>query len=69
MIWEGHPTTPAQRSQFRKPTQKGVILGLLRQARARGESLPLPKIQETRIAQFTARIFELRKLGLRLRTI
>ena len=63
MLWESHPATGRQRRRYGKPTQREIILELLRQSRARGESLPLPKIQETRIAQFTARLFELRRLG------
>ena len=63
MIWENHPTTNSQKKRYRKSTQRDLILGLLRESRAKGESLPLPKILETRVAQFTPRIYELRKRG------
>jgi hypothetical protein len=42
-------------------TQRGRLLGLL--VGARGSVVPLPKILALGIAQYNARIFELRRLG------
>ena len=70
-LWRDNPATPAQR-QFAlrpsrkrtlKPTQAAVLLSLLRKAREAGKALTLPEILQTGIAQFTARIFELREQG------
>ena len=71
-LWRDNPATPAQqqlafrpnRKCNRKPTQAEVLLSLLRNARAEGKALTLPEILQTGIAQFTARIFELREHGL-----
>jgi Helix-turn-helix domain len=71
-LWRDNPATPAQRQlAFRpnrkrnpKPTQADVLLSLLRKARTEGKALTLPEILQTGIAQFTARIFELRERGL-----
>jgi Helix-turn-helix domain len=70
-LWRDNPATPTQQQlAFRpnrkanlKPTQAEVLLSLLRKARAEGKALTLPEILQTGIAQFTARIFELRELG------
>jgi hypothetical protein len=71
-LWRQNPATPTQQQfAFRpnrrcslKPTQADVLLSLLRKARAEGKALTLPEILQTGIAQFTARIFELRERGL-----
>jgi hypothetical protein len=66
-LWRDHPATPAQRSLFEpsseKPTQASLILALLREARARGVPLPLPEILKLGVAQYSARMNELRGLG------
>jgi hypothetical protein len=70
-LWRDNPATPAQQQlAFRpnrkcdlKPTQAEVLLSLLRKAHAEGKALALPEILQTGIAQFTARIFELRERG------
>jgi len=46
-------------------TQRARILGVLLQAR--GEWVPLPEILALRVAQYGARIHELRRLGFRIR--
>lgn len=70
-LWRDHPSTLAQqqfafrpsRKRNQKPTQAAVLLLLLRKAREAGKALTLPEILQTGIAQFTARIFELREQG------
>jgi hypothetical protein len=70
-LWKDNPATPAQRELTfikGKPsngrvTQSDVMLRLLRDARSENRSLTLPQILDTHIAQFTARIYELRKRG------
>lgn len=47
----------------RRVSQADLLLEMLRQRRAKGKALELPEILRTGIAQFTARIFELRKRG------
>jgi hypothetical protein len=67
-LWREKPATPNQQRLAiakRKPrvTQADVIAELLRDAKAREGALELPVILRTGIAQFTARIYELRKRG------
>jgi Helix-turn-helix domain len=70
-LWKNHPATPRQRSLFSKatrkrraqPTQADVMVAMLRKARASEAALELPDILQSGIAQFTARIFELRQRG------
>jgi len=44
-------------------SQAAILLSLLRKTREAGNPLTLPEILQTGIAQFTARIFELREQG------
>jgi len=44
-------------------TQADVLLAMLRQRRQQGKALELPEILAAGIAQFTARIYELRRRG------
>ena len=67
-LWREKPATPNQQrlafgSRRGKATQTDVIAKLLRDRRAQGKALELPEILQTGIAQFTARIFELRQRG------
>ncbi len=67
-IWREKPATPNQQrlafgSRQRKATQTDVMAQLMRERRARGAALELPDILRAGIAQFTARIFELRRRG------
>lgn len=72
-LWRGHPATPEQTSlvfeadgterRSQRVTQADVMLEMLRQARAIGNRLGLPEIQELRIAQHSARFAELRERG------
>ena len=68
-LWRGKPATVAQarfafhRKSPKKPTQADVLAAMLRRARAAGAALTLPEIMQAGIAQFTARIFELRESG------
>ncbi len=69
-LWRNHPASPTQQylafrsSKRRKQvTQTDVLLQALRQSRAFGRALRLPEIMALGIAQFTARIFELRERG------
>ena len=70
-LWRDNPATPSQqqfafrpgRKRSSKPNQAAVLLSLLRKAREAGKALTLPEILQTGIAQFTARIFELREQG------
>jgi hypothetical protein len=70
-LWRENPATPAQqqfafrpsRKRSPTPTQAAVLLSLLRKTREAGKALTLPEILQTGIAQFTARIFELRERG------
>ena len=70
-LWRDHLATPAQQSLFepspKKATQRDLILGLLRSARAQGVPLPLPSIMRAGIAQHGARLRELRLLGYGIR--
>jgi hypothetical protein len=77
-LWRGHPATERQArlasgaAETKKPprpqrmTQADLILGLLRQARAAGEPLQLAAILQTNIAQYCARLAELRERGRRI---
>jgi hypothetical protein len=80
-LWHNVPATPRQQSLFdqleaqppKKPpqrqdkvTQRDVVLSLLRDARARGEPLDLPSILNSRIAQYSARLNELRSRGFQI---
>jgi hypothetical protein len=69
-LWRNHPATPQQQGLFTpkkkqrsKPTQADVLATMLRQARGENRALDLPDILKAGIAQFTARIFELRERG------
>ena len=67
-LWQDKPATPQQQrlafgSRRGKATQADVLAQLLRDCRARGAALELPDILRAGIAQFTARIFELRRRG------
>lgn len=67
-LWREKPATPNQQSlafgsRRGKATQANVLARLLRERRAQGKALELPEILQTGIAQFTARIFELRSQG------
>ncbi len=67
-LWRDQPATPTQQclafgSRRGKATQADVIAQLLRERRALGKALELPEILAAGIAQFTARIFELRHRG------
>ena len=71
-FWRDVPATPRQASFAFEPlkkrpngrlTQADVIVSLLRKARAEGRALALCEIQETRIAQHSARLNELRRRG------
>jgi hypothetical protein len=46
-----------------KVTQADLLLAMLRRRREEGRALELPEILAVGIAQFTARIFELRQQG------
>ena len=73
-LWRGNPATPGQqRLAFRKPskkrkahTQADVLIEMMRKARAENRALDLPEIMHAGIAQFTARIFELRERGFKI---
>ena len=70
-LWRSHPATDPQRqlafgSRSKKggrATQADVLVALLRKAQADHRALDLPEIMQAGIAQFTARIFELRERG------
>ena len=67
-LWRDKPATPNQQriafgSRQRKATQGEVLAQLMRERKARGEALELPDILRAGIAQFTARIYELRHRG------
>lgn len=70
-LWHDHTATPKQarlafRSSFGKrarPTQADVIVKLLRDKCAQEKPLELPEIMAAGIAQFGARILELRHRG------
>jgi secreted protein with Ig-like and vWFA domain len=69
-LWPDHPATPNQQQlafnatgKRTRPTQAEVIAALLREKRAMGKPLELTEILATGIAQFGARILELRRRG------
>src|SRR5580698_4523123 len=70
-LWRSNPATPSQKcfafSQSRKGTgkvtQADVLTAMLRKAHSENRALDLPEIMRAGIAQFTARIFELRERG------
>jgi hypothetical protein len=70
-LWRNNPATSAQQHLAFKPTRKkrtgltqaDVMISLLRKARKAGNALTLPEILQSGVAQFTARIFELRERG------
>ena len=69
-LWRDNPATLRQqtlafgkRKRRKTVTQADVLLQLLRAARAENRALQLPEIMRAGIAQFTARIFELRERG------
>ena len=71
VLWRGNPATPSQqrlafgpsRKRIGKVTQADVLTAMLRKARSENRALDLPEIMQAGIAQFTARIFELRERG------
>jgi hypothetical protein len=69
-LWHGHLATQTQSDMKKRPmrrvTQSQVILGMLRQARSAGEPLSLTAILRTNIAQYSARVAELRQAGHRI---
>lgn len=56
-LWRDYPAWGGRQRQA------DVLLAMLRQARARGESLPLPQVMTAGIAQHGARFHELRARG------
>jgi Helix-turn-helix domain len=70
-LWRKNPATNAQQQlTFGRPakrrariTQADVITAMLRKAHSENRALNLPEIMDAGIAQFTARIFELRERG------
>ena len=67
-LWQEKPATPNQQrlafgSRRCKVTQADVLAQLLRERRSQRRALELPEILRAGIAQFTARIFELRRRG------
>ena len=70
-LWRDNPATDAQQrfafaqdvKQSGRITQADVLVGMLRRARSESRALDLPEILHAGIAQFTARIFELRERG------
>lgn len=70
-LWRDRPATSGQQQLIfrsaRKPcgrvTQADVIAAMLRKAQSENRALDLPEIMQAGIAQFTARIFELRERG------
>jgi hypothetical protein len=56
--------SPIKMKTTSRASQRARILALL--TSARGAWVPLPTILELKISQFGARIFELRRLGLRI---
>lgn len=73
-LWRGHGATPTQqklpfarcRNRRKAVTQADVLIGLLRKAHSEKRALALPEIMHAGIAQFTARIFELRERGFKI---
>ena len=72
-LWRDNPATPAQqrlvfgkRARRKSITQADVILEMLRKAREAGKAVELPEILYAGIAEFTARIFELRERGFQI---
>jgi len=70
-LWRNHPAPPRQQSLFAKsprkrsarPTQADVLIGMLRQERAKNRPLELPAIMQAGIAQHGARFNEIRARG------
>lgn len=70
-LWRGHRATPTQqslpfarcRNRRKTVTQADVLIGLLRDARAKNQPLELPSIMRAGIAQHGARMKELREMG------
>ena len=73
-LWQDIAATPSQqrlafqppRKRTGKVTQSDVLASMLRKAHSEDRALDLPEILQTGIAQFTARIFELRKRGFKI---
>jgi hypothetical protein len=73
-LWRDNSATQAQQRLVfrgqkarRKPiTQADVLLEMFRKAREAGKAVELPEIMRAGIAQFTARIFELRERGFQI---
>ena len=70
-FWRGHAATPHQqdlpfdrnRKRRKQITQADVLIGMLRDARAKRIPLDLPEIMKAGIAQHGARFKEIREQG------
>jgi Helix-turn-helix domain len=69
-LWRDHPATPRQEQLVFKTSRKrsrtsqaDLIIEMLREKRALGNSLELPEIMAAGIAQHGARIYEIRSRG------
>ena len=73
-LFRDNPATPLQRQLAFRPnrkrpgrvTQADVLISMLRKADSENRALDLPEIMQSGIAQFTARIFELRERGFKI---
>jgi hypothetical protein len=73
-LWRDHPATPHQqelpfdgpRRRRKQLTQADVLIGLLRDRRAKWTALELPDIMRAGIAQHSARFKELRDQGFQI---
>jgi hypothetical protein len=74
-FWRGHPATNHQqqllfdggRKRRKQVTQADVLIGMLRDARAKRVPLELPEIMRAGIAQHGARFKEIREQGFEIR--
>ena len=74
-FWRNHPATPHQqdlpfgrnRKRRKQVTQADVLIGMLREARAKRIPLELPEIMRVGIAQHGARFKEIREQGFEVR--
>jgi hypothetical protein len=72
--WRNRAATKAQRrivyglaiERQGRITQADILKAMLRRANAEDRALRLPEIMQAGIAQFTARIFELRERGFKI---
>lgn len=74
-FWRGHPATPRQQElpfhengkrRRKQVTQADVLIGMLRDARAKRVPLDLPTIMRVGIAQHGARFKEIREQGFQI---